>query len=152
MTFIPINFDDAQEPKPVDGGKYSLQIVKAETAESGPNSKRPGSPQLKVLIGFADEPNAPAIMQFISLPHEEDEKKSADFKALLLKRFLTMFSVPFDANGIDTERLCMDMIGATAVGDVTLDEPDANGNVYNRLKVPPLRGESNVAGRARPPR
>lgn len=143
MTFIPCNFDDAVEPQPVSSGRYNLQITGCEVAKTGPNSKVPGSPQFRVSIGFLDEPNAPNITQFISLPNEQDEAKSANFKVLLLKRFLTLFRVPFDASGIDTERMAMDMVGATANAEVQLSEPDDNGNVYNRLVVPRIREEDS---------
>lgn len=142
MTFIPVNFDEAVEPKPAPAGRYNLQITGCDVAQTGPNSKRPGSPQFKVSIAFQDEPNTPNITHYISLPHEEDEASSANFKALLLKRFLVLFNVPFDPTGIDTEKMAMDMVGATANAEVGLSEPDDNGNVYNRLQVPRVKEEA----------
>ncbi len=147
MTFIPVNFDDAVEPKPASAGRYNLQITACEVAKTGPNSKVPGSPQFKVSIAFQDEPNTPNITHFISLPNEQDEASSANFKALLLKRFLTLFKVPFDSTGIDTEKMAMDMVGATASAEVTLTEPDDNGNVYNRLSVPRIPNEPESSRR-----
>lgn len=152
MTFIPVNFDDAVEAKPAPTGEYSLQITECKLTETGQNSKRPGSPQFRVSLGFTDEPNTPNVTHFISLPHEEDEPSAAQYKALLLKRFLTAFSIPFDSNGIDTEKMAMDMVGASARIGVELTEPDDNGNIYNRLKVPRLRSESSGTGRGAPPR
>ncbi len=141
MTFIPVNFDDAVEPKPVSAGRYNLQITACEVAKTGPNSKVPGSPQFKASIAFADDPNAPNITQYISLPNEHDEPKSSNFKLLLLKRFLTLFKVPYESNGIDVEKMAMDMVGAVASAEVILSEPDDNGNVYNRLTVPRIPNE-----------
>lgn len=149
MTFIPVNFDDAVEPQPAAAGRYNLQITAAEVAKTGVNSKRPGSPQFRVTIGFPDNPNVPNVTQFLSLPHEEDEPGSANFKALLLKRFLTLFNIPFDSNGIDTEKMAMDMVGATANAEVQLSEPDDNGNVYNRLVVPRIKEEPGRSPRGR---
>lgn len=151
MTFIPVNFDEAIEPQPVGNGKYDLQIVACEVAKTGPNSKVPGSPQFRVNIGIPSEPNAPNITQFISLPNEQDEAKSAQFKVLLLKRFLTLFNIPYASDGIDTEKMAMDMVGATANVEVQLGEPDDNGNVYNRLVVPRMKNEAAGQGRATPP-
>jgi len=142
MAFIPVNFDDAQESKPASSGIYNLQITEAKEVQTGPNSKFPGSPQLRISLGFTDEPNTPNVTHFISLPHAEDEQKSANYKALLLKRFLVHFNIPFDHSGIDTEQVCMHAIGASANTEVKLDEPDANGNVYNRLVLPRLRDEA----------
>jgi hypothetical protein len=149
MTFIPVNFDDAQEPKPAAAGQYMLQIVKAEVAETGPQSKHPGSPQLKISIGFVDEPNTPNIMQFISLPNEHDDANSASYKALLLKRFLVHFKIPFDSAGIDTEKVCMEAIGCKASTEVSLDTPTESGDVYNRIKIPKLRDEGQSASKPR---
>lgn len=150
---IPVNFDDVKEPQPVPSGRYNLQITAAEVAQSGAQSKRPGSPQFKVTIGLPEDLNAPNITQFISLPHEEDEKKSADYKALLLKRFLVLFNVPFDNSGVDPEKMAMEMVGCTATAEVKLDDPDDKGNVYNRLVVPRISTEASspraAAGRRR---
>ena len=143
MTFIPVNFDDAVEAQPARTGRYNLQITGCVTAFTGPNSKVPGSPQLKVTLGFTDSANTPNVTQFISLPNEMDEPGSALFKTLLLKRFLELFNVRYDHSGIDTDKIAMDMIGCNASAEVTLSEPDDNGNVYNRLVVPRLRNESN---------
>ncbi len=151
MSIINVNFDDAVEPKPAAAGSYELQITKCDITETGPNSKRPGSPQFKVTIGFIDQPNTPNVQHYVSLPHEEDDSDAANFKLLLLKRFLVLFNVQFATNEIDTEKMAMDMIGATATADVELTEPNDNGDVYNRLRVPKIRGESNGPGRARPP-
>ena len=146
MSFIDVNFDEAVEPQPVSAGRYNLQITQCEVAKTGPNSKVPGSPQFKVSIALSDEPNAPNITQFISLPNEQDEAKSANFKVLLLKRFLVLFKIPFDPRGIDTERMAMDMVGSTANAEVQLSEPDDNGNVYNRLVVPRIQEENEGRG------
>ena len=148
MTFIPVDFDNAVEPQAAPPGRYNLQITQCEVAKTGPNSKVPGSPQFRVSIGFTDEQNVPNITQFISLPNEGDEPDKANFKALLLKRFLTLFKVPFDTKGIDTEKMAMDMVGATANAEVKLDDPDENGNVYNRLVVPRMRNEQEGRGNA----
>lgn len=149
MTFIPANFDEAVEPKPAPAGKYNLQITGCELAKTGPNSKHPGSPQFKVSIAFKDEPNTPNITHYISLPHEQDEPGSANFKVLLLKRFLVLFNIPFDPAGIDTEKMAMDMVGAEANAEVGLSEPNDSGDVYNRLMVPKIRDEGNNTGGGR---
>ncbi len=151
MTFIPVNFDDAQEPKPAEIGSYNLQITKADVTFSGEKSKNPGAPQFKVTIGFADNPNTPNLTHYVSIPNEHDEPDSARFKALLLKRFLTAFNIPFASDGIDTDKLVMDMVGATAYCEVGVTDPNDNGDFYNRLVVPRMRGEASGNGRARPP-
>jgi hypothetical protein len=139
--FIPVNFDDAVESKPVPGGRYNLQIAACDVTKSGEQSKVPGSPQFKVSIGITDAPDAPNITQFISLPNGQEEEKARNFKVLLLKRFLEAFNVPYDRNGIDPSRMAMEMVGATANLEVKLSDPDDNGNVYNRIVVPRLRNE-----------
>jgi hypothetical protein len=143
MTFIPANFDDAIESQPVAAGRYELQIMECKQTVSGPNSKNPGAPQFRVTIAFTDpDLNAPNLTQFISLPAENDEVRTAQYKVLLLKRFLELFRIPYDRGGIDTERMAMDMVGCTATAEVQLTEPDPeNGNVYNRLVVPRIRDE-----------
>lgn len=148
MSFIKVNFDDAQEAKPAPIGRYQLQITHAEETKSGEKSKRPGSPMFKVTLGFPENPNTPNILQFISLPHEDDTADSSNFKVLMLKRFLTHFNVPYDPNGIDTEKLAMEMVGATAETEVTMGEENENGDSFNGIRIPKLRGEAQSAPRA----
>lgn len=150
MAFINVNLDSAEEAQPAAAGSYNLQITEAVEMVTGPNSKSPGSPMLRISIGFPDEVNVPNLSQFIMLPKEDDEPKDLQMKMLNLRRFLTLFNVPYDSNGIDTEKLCMELPGHTANAEVTLSEPDDNGNVYNRLRVPRIRGEA-AGGNRKPP-
>ena len=154
MSFITVNLDDMVEAKPVPEGKYNLQITQCKVAKTGPNSKRPGSPQFAVSIGFTDEPAAPNISHYISLPHEEDETSAFQFKALLLKRFLVQFGIPYDSKGIDVDGLAMQMVGATASATVAQTSPDesSSGEVYNRLVTPKIKGEPEGGGRGAPPK
>lgn len=151
MTFVPVNFDDVQEQKPAPAGRYTLQIATCNIVQTSERSKNPGRPQYKVSIGFPDNPEYPNITQYISLPHQDDEEGSAKFKALLLKRFLVLFNVPFQPNGFDIEGTAMEMVGATATNvEVKPGEPNESGDVYNTIVVPKLRNEES--GRGTPPR
>lgn len=142
MSYISVNLDDVQEAKPAAAGIYPLRIVKCDVTQASERAKIPGADQFKVSIGFIDEPDTPNITHYISLPHEQDED-GGKFKALLLKRFLHAFNVPYNADGIDTEEMAMQMVGAEGNCEVTLSDPDDNGNVYNRLRVPRLPNESS---------
>lgn len=143
MTFVPVAFDEVQEAAPLPEGRYPTQITAAQVKQTGPNSKNPGRDQIVVTVGFTgpskEEQNAPVVSHFISLPHADDEPRTNNFKALQLKRFLVAYGIPFNPTGIDLEETCFAMIGATADIDVTLSEPDDNGNVYNRLRLPKIR-------------
>ncbi len=149
MTFIAVNLDEAQEPKPAAIGRYNLTVTSCEDTVSGEKSKRPGSPMFKVNLGFVDEPNTPNIMLFLSLPHEDDTASSGQFKMLMLRRFLSLFNVPYSSEGIDTERMANDILGATANCEVGLSVPNDNGDVYNTVVIPKLREEES--GRGVPP-
>jgi len=155
MTLIPINLGEIQEPKPVPVGRYNLQITNCEVQQS-----QKGNPQFRVSIGIEGHDDAPNISHFISLPKEGDEPNKAMFKGLMLKRFLTLFGQQIPANGIDTEAMALAMVGATATAEVGLDKAkDADGNekpdgdTYNRLMVPKMRGEGDAktGGRVAPP-
>ena len=153
---IPINLNDIQEPKPVPVGRYDLVIASCEEAVS-----KNGKPQFQVSIGIEGHDDAPNVRHYISLPNEGDEPNALQFKALLLKRFLTLFKQPIPTNGIDTEKLALSLVGARANAELSLDkekDSDGNekpdGNVYNRLVVPRMRGEGAAGapgGRVAPP-
>lgn len=130
---IPINLNEVQESKPVSAGRYDLTIASAEEWKS-----QKGAPQIKVSIGINGHDEAPNVTHFISLPAEGDDPQKAQFKALFLKRFLSLFKIPFNGNGFSLD----DFPGATATAELTLSEPDDSGSVYNRLQLPRLKGES----------
>ena len=155
---IPINLNDAQEPKPVAIGRYDLVISNCEETLTKEKQK----PQFRVSIGIEGHDDAPNITHFVGIPSDDDEPNALRFKSLLLKRFLTLFKLPIPTE-IDTEQLAMEMVGARANAEVGLDveidpatkQPKPDGAVYNRLVVPRLRGEATggkqavAAGRKR---
>ena len=144
---IPIDVGAAQESKPVPNGTYDLQVTDCLDTKS-----QKGAPQFVVSIAIEGHDDAPNMRHYISLPADGDEPGKQQFKVLLLKRFLSLFKLPVP-NAIDTEKMAMGMVGAKARAEVGLSEPDDNGNVYNRLNVPRLREESQVAGAvAKPPK
>ena len=140
MAFLSVNLDDTQEQQPAPKGSYELQITGAQLTETGENSKHPGAPMYKVTLGFTNlELNAPNITHYVTLPYEGDE--NAAFKLLMLKRFLSAFSIPYSSDGIDLEDLAFAMIGKAGQAEVDLTEPNGNGDIYNSLKVPRMRDE-----------
>lgn len=145
MTFIPANLDDTIEQKPVPKGKYDLMITNATVTTTGENSKHPGAPMIKAVLGFADTSiMAPVITHFITFPFEGDE--NANFKLLMLKRLLVAFGIPYSNEGIDIEALAMEMVGHTATLDVGLSSPNDNGDIYNNVQIPRIRDEAAVGG------
>lgn len=144
---IPIDVGAVQESKPVPNGPYNLQIVECLDTKS-----QKGAPQFSVSIAIEGHDDAPNLRHFISLPNADggDDAGKQQFKVLLLKRFLTLFKLPIPS-AIDTEKLAMSMTGATARAELTLSEPDDNGNVYNRLVVPRLRDEATGKQGVPPP-
>lgn len=147
--YIAMNIDDAQEQKPAPKGSYELQVTSAQVTETGPNSKHPGAPMIKVTLGFTDlEVNAPVITHFITLPYEGDENGS--FKLLMLKRFLVAFAIPYGSEGIDVEAIAFEAVGKIATLEVGLTEPNENGDVFNRVTIPRIRDEM-VGGRGKVP-
>ena len=136
---IPVDLGGVVEAKPVPAGKYDLTIA---SVDEGKTQK--GFPQLKASVGIDGHDDAPNVTHFVSLPSPGDEKAQA--KALFLKRFLEAFKIPHEGMGFDTD----DFPGAKATLELTLSEPDENGNVYNRIMLPKLV-EAGAGGRKAPP-
>lgn len=148
MPFIPLNLDDAKEAKPVPGGHYDLVITSCEETLTKEKQK----PQFKMAIQIEGHDDAPPVYHYQGIPSESDEPQAQQFKMLLLKRFLKLFNVPYSAEGIDTEKLAMDLVGSRANAELQLGEP-YNGNVSNVLVVPRLKDEGHTnAGRGTPPK
>lgn len=153
MSFVELNFEDAVEPQPLPKGRYPTQITAAQVKQTSERSANPGRDQIVVTVGFTgptkEEQNAPTVNHYISLPHPDDDDKKNNFKVLQFKRFLTAYSIPYESGSMDLEAICFEMIGAQADIEVTLSDPDDNGNVYNRLQMPRIREEAG--GRYSPP-
>jgi hypothetical protein len=152
MTYINVNVNDAQEQRPAPKGRYELQITGAAPGVTGPNSKNPGSPTIRVSLGFTDlELNAPNVTHYITLPAEGDEPGASKFKTLLLARFLSAFGISVGNEGFDVDDLAMEMIGHSANIEVGMTEPNDNGDYFNQIMLPKLP-EENKGGRGTPPR
>lgn len=136
MTVIPVDLNDVKEPSIAPAGRYNLQVLECKLGETGPNSKNPGTPMFTISVGFPDDIDYVPLRHFIVLPSQGDDAKTMKNKSLGLKRFLQAFRIPFSSNGIDTEELQLSMIGATANLEVSQSEPNAEGNIYNNLKLP----------------
>jgi hypothetical protein len=137
---IPINLAAVEESKPVPAGaKYNLVVTEAEEAKS-----KAGNSQISVSIAIEGHDNAPNLRHFISLPQPGDEPGKANYKALLLKRFLVLFQIPFNGAEFDTN----DFAGAKAYAELGLDE---SGD-FNRLVLPRMRGEAQQIAAVRPPK
>lgn len=140
MPFIPLNLDEVTEAKPVIKGDYELQITGAKVTETGENSKHPGSPMIKITLGFTDpEIDAPTIQHYMTFPVEGDE--NAKLKNRMIKRFLAAFQVPYSPEGLDLDNLANEMLGHTATVGVGQQPPNENGDIFNNLNLPRLRDE-----------
>lgn len=142
--FIPVNFDDVVEPKPVAAGRYEVQVTDAKIKMTGERSRHPNKPQIVLTLGIPSEPDAPTFQHYVSLPHEEDEPASAKFKALLYKRLMEAFNTPYDKDGIDPEKACFSLQGARANVELKQESNDS-GSVFNSMVLPRLQGEATSA-------
>jgi hypothetical protein len=145
MPFIPLNLDDAKEARPVPAGRYDLVITSCEETLTKEKQK----PQFKMALQIEGHDDAPPVYHYQGIPSESDETQAQQFKMLLLKRFLKLFKVPYSADGFDTDKLAMELVGARANVELQLGEP-YNGNVSNVLVVPKLKDEEGP-GRGKPP-
>lgn len=137
MPLIPVDTTTAQESKPVANGRYDLTI-----ADVDPNARtKAGKPQIRVSIGIDGHDKAPNVTHFLSLPNSDDDAGKAEFKKLMIERFLVAFKIPHSKGGFNTD----DFVGARANCELTLSEPDDGGNVYNRLQLPRLKGDTPSA-------
>ena len=131
MSFIKIALDDVKEGEYVPEGVYDLRIIKANDTES-----KKGNPMTVVTIRIEDAPipNALPVQHYITYPDENTPAEQRQMRLLDIKRFLTLFDVPFDANGFESE----DLLGQQAKGHLTQEEGD-DGIIRNRLRMPRLK-------------
>ncbi len=146
MSFLKVNLDEVQEQTIAPAGRYELQITACTEARS-----KNDTPMFRVSLGFVGDNNFINVSHYINLPSENDDPDAVKFKALLLRRFLALFSVPYDSRGIDTEKLAMEMVGSTAEVEVRQESlPPREGSepmVVNKIVIPRLRNEEPATKR-----
>lgn len=128
MSFIDMELDAIEEDKPVAEGEYTLVVtdVKERNDESG-NLKG-----LLVIHEIQGVEGAANVLHNISFPLPGDDESKVKNKKLFLKRYLTIFGIPF-ANGIDLTRFP----GAKA--KVFLKQEEYQGVVSNKIQLPMMK-------------
>jgi hypothetical protein len=124
------DLDQNFESEPVPEGQYDVRVAKFEATES-----KAGKPMYKVMLIVEDQefPNAAPVNFFLSIPTKNDEERAKTFKMQQMKRFLTAFSIPYEANGFSDE----DVEGATARQlSISQAPPTEDGRVYNEVHLP----------------
>lgn len=132
MSFLQVEgLGDDYEDEAVPEGSYNLRIV--DTREG--RNKADTCDQLTVLISVDDDefPNSKTIFHYLTFPGEADDDNVRRNKMRNVTRFLKLFDVPYEKNGINSE----DMVGNTA--DCVLTQEEYEGNISNRLRLPSTR-------------
>jgi hypothetical protein len=137
MSFINLNLEDVQERKPVPTGRYDLIIEDVKIREK--NGVETGR---SVIVGFPDHPLAQNVNHILSFPLSDDDKDKVYNKAIMMKRFLAAFKIPFTSEGFDES----DFIGASANLEVALtsydDKDTGQPVIINRINLPRLSDEA----------
>ena len=132
MSFLQVEgLGDDYEDEAVPEGSYGLRIV--DTREG--RNKAATCDQLTVLISVDDDefPNSKTIFHYLTFPGEADDDNVKRNKMRNVTRFLKLFDVPYEKDGINSE----DMVGNTA--DCVLTQEEYEGNISNRLRLPSTR-------------
>lgn len=138
MPFIELDLGSAKETVAVPEGEYDLRVASFDLTKS-----QKGNDMYKalILVESSEYPNAQPITEYLTLPSKNHDEKARNFLALQIKRFLSVFGIPFEAGGFNDE----DVNGATGRCMVVQDEPDENGNIWNKLRMPRLKNEDDDA-------
>lgn len=135
MSFINLNLGaDIKEGQAAPAGRYRVVIQSYEYGES----REKKTPQYKVTCMVEGHDYMP-ISHYVGIPSEKDDQKTANFKSLLLKRFLVAFNIPHSDTGFNPD----DMNGCAADVELQLTEPNDSGDVYNRIVIPRLKTEGD---------
>jgi len=130
MSFIEMDLGGVNEQNAAPEGTYDLRISNAQVGEA----KSSGNPQIVVGITIEGHSEYLPIRHYLGLPSDDDDDDMRQRKLRSIKRFCHLFDIAMD-DGINTE----DFLGATASALVTQDEPNDNGDIYNRLIVPRIK-------------
>lgn len=131
MGFINMNLgDDVREGELVPNGEYELVIAKAEDKPS-----KKGNPMTRIVIRIEDAPvsNPAPVMYYMNHLTPDLPSDQRQMRSLEIKRFLTLFRVPFGDEGFETE----DLVGSRARALVEQEQGE-DGQMRHRLILPRL--------------
>ncbi len=143
--FVDIGQDteDVHDPKVQPTGNYNLTVsnAKGEVADDGNGVKYVKT--ITAQVDFDDVQGAATIFHRMAMPKPDDDKKKADFKILMAKKFYKLFGVPVGPRGFNTT----DLIGARATsvlvdykGEQEVSQADGSTKTYPEQNAINLRG------------
>jgi len=128
MAYVKIDLSKTKEPECAAEGEYSLRIVKAVDTET----KKKGEPMTVLTIRVEDAgPNVAAFNHYLLYPNggEYDAMRSLE-----IKRLLTIFDVPYDGEGFDSQA----MVGQEARCLLVQEQGD-DGIIRNKMRLPRMK-------------
>jgi hypothetical protein len=132
MPLVKAPLDDDFESQPVPEGNYDLRVISAKDKES-----KAGNPMTEIMIGIEDgeHPNASPLFYYLNYPPKDHEWYNLMWQANT--RFLTIFSIPYDGDGFNTD----DLEGATGncFLELNVSEYEGNTSEVNELRLPRVK-------------
>jgi|TARA_Y100000310_G_scaffold345664_1_gene467914 hypothetical protein len=129
MPFIEVpGMGDDYEDEVVPEANYDLRITQATDGRN----KADTSDQIQAIIAIenSDVENPGAIFHYLTFPNEDDDDNQRRGKMRNITRFLKVFDIPFEKNGVNSD----DMAGSTGNCLVVLGEYE--GTPKNELRLP----------------
>lgn len=109
---------DGEVFKVAPAGNYKLRVVKVEIAETGPNSKYPGSPMIKLVTRILEGDHAgKQIFHNLLMPHEKMTADEYNRAVASVKQVTNAIGLDVSDNGLDTE----DLFNAEFTGVVSVE-------------------------------
>lgn len=124
MSFLGINMA-APRLQVMPEGEYKL-IVKRVDPHTSQNS---GKDSLKVQLSFDGKPEALDIVQYVALPHPDDDEATQVKKINRLRDMIEALDVPYDDTGFDIEKL----VGAEGWATVRQEIDERDGSPRNSV-------------------
>jgi len=135
MTIIGLKgLDDIQEVLCAPEGAYYLTCLKATDHVNKEN----GNKSVELLWHVdAEDGDYENVFDYMSIPGEGDDKESAEFKGLFIKRrlhYLNILGQVLDDGNLDTQ----DMVGQTTIVPINLTNEEYKGRISAKVAWPNL--------------
>lgn len=116
-------------------GTYKCRITDVEPRETGPNSKNPGSPMLRIgtKVSAGEEQEGHVQSFFVLLPTPEMDSESRQRTISRIKRICIAAGLDVEEDSFDTD----DLMGAELRLVVTVEEREGTkrNNIVDQLSV-----------------
>lgn len=131
MSFLELGgLGDAKEPEIYPEGEATLVVDDVHSYIKDDTKNQ----VIRVRHQIQDDGDWAPVYHYLSFPGEGDDEEKAKTKILMIRRYLEMAGISYEANGFNEE----DLYGANFTAALQVEHDEERNRDNNRINVPRL--------------